>query len=355
MADDIEGLARAASRTLPALAYEAWHFGDSIAFEAMLAAADRLDEPQLRGFVHGFVRAWDARREGYRETDCTAPGLAMCELSMRTGDERLLGAATGLAERLTARARVDGVFATWEQSPLRRPYGPSPLPEEQEGLLEAPGRGVFVDCLHFDPPFFAALSRASGDRGWADLAVEQAEGYVRLLQNPATDLFDHFFLERTGQTYAPGWGRGQGWALLGLLDVIEQLGDSATGVLRDASRRLVLAMVRRQQPDGSWHAVAGDPRSGSESSTAAFMAVGFRRARDLGIVTADQVDPAIRSAREATIRGTSAEGVLDDVTAAVWACTLLAHYYSVPKAPLTPWGQGSMVLALLDALAETDR
>ncbi|WP_293780360.1 glycoside hydrolase family 88 protein [uncultured Aeromicrobium sp.] len=351
MAADIEALARTASRSLPTLDYQAWHFGDSIAFEAMLAAADRLDAPDLRGFAHGFVRAWDARRDDYRETDCTAAGAAICTLALRTGDERLLTAATGLARHLTSRGRVQGVFATWEQAPLRRPYGPEPLPPDQEALLETPGRGVFVDCLHFDPPFFAALSRATGDRSWAELAVEQAEGYVRLLQNPETNLFDHFFLERTGHTYAPGWGRGQGWALLGLLDVIEQLPGAATDKLQDAARRLVLAMLRRQRPDGSWHAVAGDSRSGDESSTAAFMAVGFRRARDLGIVTGAEVDSAIATARQATIRATDDAGVLGGVSAAVWACTLLSHYYAVPTAPRTPWGQGPLVLALLDTLA----
>jgi unsaturated rhamnogalacturonyl hydrolase len=49
---------------------------------------------------------------------------------------------------------------------------------------------------------------------------------VRLLQD-GSGLFWHFFLERTGRPYGRAWGRGQGWALLGLLDLLEHVPSGA--------------------------------------------------------------------------------------------------------------------------------
>ncbi|MCC6315626.1 MAG: glycoside hydrolase family 88 protein [Thermomicrobiales bacterium] len=347
-------IAQAADRLL-ALPYETWAFGDSVGFEALLAATPATGDSRYAAFAHGFFRAWATRAEPYRPLDCTAPGLAMTLGAEQTGDARLLDAAARLADYLAGRRLVGGVFATWERSPLRHPYGPGSLPPDEAALLRDPGAGVFVDCLHFDPPFFAALGRVAGEPGFIRLAIEQAVGYVQLLQDPTGGLFHHFWLEKTERPYILGWGRGQGWALLGLLDVLEQQGwradaDPGDGLamLADAAHRLADAMRGVQRPDGHWWAVVQDPQSGNETSTAAFMAVAFARGRALGLLGDDYREPEARAL--AAIRAaTNVNGVLTGVSAAVWACTSPNHYAHVPRGFLVPWGQGPLVLALARA------
>ncbi|MDH6197827.1 unsaturated rhamnogalacturonyl hydrolase [Mycobacterium frederiksbergense] len=347
---DLVQLTASAADHLTNLDFEAWHFGDSIAFEGILAAATQLQRPELTGFAHGFVRAWKAGRgTSFRRLDCTAPGLAICDLYRDTGDEKLLDAALELGHYLRGRPQLRGVFTTWDQSPLREPYGPEKLGEADRALLADPGPGVFIDCLHFDPPFFAALGNISRERSWTDLAVEQAQGYIDMLQDSDTGLFHHFYLQGTGSPHILGWGRGQGWALLGLLDTVERAQEHP-GIesLRRSARDLVAAMVGTQQPGGGWNAVVHAPDSGTESSTSAFMAVGLRRARDLGLVEASVAEPAIATARCDLAANLSTDGVLRDVSAAVWASTLDSHYHHVPKGYVVPWGQGPAVLALLE-------
>jgi len=339
---------RAAADRLTGLDVAGWFYGDSIGFEGLLAATDVLDDPRYGAYAHGFLRGWATRAEPYREMDNTVPGRALCRIAEATSDPLLLAAGERLAAHLLARPTIGGVFVSFPRAPLREPYGGAPLPPEERALLDDPGPGAFVDCLHFDPPFFAALGRLTGDAALIDAAIDQASGYVRLLQDPATGLFHHFWLARTGRPYILGWGRGQGWALLGLLDTLEQLPADASGRhgLEDAVRALAAAMTARQRADGHWHAVAGDAASGDESSTAAFMAVGLATGADRGLLD-PSVLPAAERAWEATLRSLGDDGVLRDVSAAVWACTQLEHYRRVPTGFTVAWGQGPVLVAAM--------
>jgi len=350
----VNELAEAADHLLH-LPYETWHYGDSVGFEALLAATNITGDARYGAFAHGFFRAWASRAQPYHALDYTAPGLAMTLVAEKTGDSRLLAAIIRLADHLSGRRRVRNVFETWAQSPLRQPYGPERLSPAEAALLCNPGAGIFVDCLHFDPPFFAALGRVTGQARFTEIAIEQALGYIALLQDPASGLFHHFWLENTGRPHILGWGRGQGWALLGLLDVLEQIGDfEQRGEISASMQRLASAMQSRQRADGHWFTVVHDPRSGDESSTAAFMTAAFFRGHALGVLDDSYVEPAAR-ARAALRAACDDNGVLTGVSAAVWASTLPAHYAHVPRGFLVPWGQGPLVLALAQAIEAKDR
>jgi len=341
--------------TLTTLPYEAWNFGDSVAFEGMIAASDLLGDERWLRFAHGFFRAWATRARPYRRLDATAAGLAMVEVHERTGDPLVLEAAIGLASYLTSRPRIGDVFATWEHSPLLHPYGPGALAGHEVTLLADPPPGVFVDCLHFDPPFFVALGQAADTPRFVDEGVQQALGYVRLLQTEG-GIFDHFVLEGVPDTFGPGWGRGQGWALLGLLDVVERLeaDDVRREELAGSAEALIGAMVALQRDDGHWHAVVDDHESGDETSTAAFMGAAFRRAARIGLGDADQLRRAADSALRAALASTDEHGILRGVSAAVMACTAPSHYAHVPRDFVVPWGQGPLTLALAEALRDED-
>lgn len=327
----------------------AWFYGDSIGFEGLIAATDVLDDPRYLSFAHGFLRGWAARDRPYREDDNTAPGHALCTIVERTGDGLLLEAGRRLAEHLGARRRIAGVSVTFEDArrSLRPPYGPVELSQEEAALLDDPGAGIYVDCLHFDPPFLAHLARLTGEDDWATRAIDEALGYWRLLGDPATQLIHHFWLERTGRAYGLGWGRGQGWALLGLLDVVALVDHDRPGRVELAGHALALAdaMVRRQRDDGGWNAVVQLPASGDETSTAAFMAVAFHRGIALGVLPVEPFAPAGERAWAATRGALDETGLLAGVSAAVYSSTALEHYAHVPRGFDVPWGQGPLLVA----------
>jgi unsaturated rhamnogalacturonyl hydrolase len=343
---------RAAADRLCAYRFACWHYGDSIGFEGLLAAADLLDDARYEGFVHGAVKSWIPRAKPYRELDNTAPGYAMCLLYRRAGDEAVLEACLELARFLTGRRTLRDAYVAFERAPLRAPYGDAVLPPDEQALLGDPGAGVFVDCLHFDAPFLVLLGRIADDDQLVEAGVSQAVAMVELLQQP-DGLFAHFFLERTGRTYGHGWGRGQGWALLGLLDVLEHLPGEHPEAdrLRTALARLAEALVRTQEPDGHWPTPIADPTSFHETSTASFAAAGLTRGVALGLLDTSVKDAAAR-AWQASLASVGDDGSTVGVSAALWASTAPSHYAGAPVGSQVPWGAGPFLVAAREHLGK---
>lgn len=335
----------ATANLLAGYRYEFWNYGETVGLEGLLAASELLASPLYHGIVYGALKAWAARAMPFKESDNTAAGHVMCKVCEETGDAQILASALRLAEFLTSRRTLCGTFVAFEHSPLDTPYGGARLPAEEAALLNAPGAGIFVDCVHFDPPFLVHLGSLIGDEQLQQLGAEQAAAYVRALQDES-GVFFHFLLERTGRRYGRGWGRGQGWALLGLLDVLEYLSPEHRlyGDLTTAFGRLADALLATQQPNGGWHAIVDDPSSGTEASTAAFAAAGFARGVRLGLLPETFLESAIAAWR-ATWSQVDADGRLEDVSAAVRPSTTTTSYRHVPKGFVVPWGQAPVLLA----------
>ncbi|WP_375385748.1 glycoside hydrolase family 88 protein [uncultured Microbacterium sp.] len=351
--EDSPELAASVADALIHLGFKTWDFGDSVAFEALIAASDVLGDERWVRFAHGYGRAWATRSRPFVRLDCTVPGRALVGIATRFGDAQLLHTLKDLADYLMTRPTLDGVFETWERSPLLAPYGDATLDDHAQALLEHPPAGVFVDCLHFDPPFFAALGVALDDSAYLDAGIEQALGYIRQLQTP-DGLFDHFTLRGEAGSFGPGWGRGQGWAILGLLEVIDSIdhfgGDDRTEVreaLAASARALLQTMVGLQREDGHWFAVVTDPDSGDEFSTAGFIAFALHTALDAGIVQGHEMIASLSLARQAILASLDDRGQLREVSAAVYASTEPTHYGRVPRGYVVPWGQGPALLALV--------
>lgn len=351
--DDTPQLAASVADALIDLGFKTWDFGDSVAFEALIAASDALGDERWVRFAHGYGRAWSTRSKPFARLDCTVPGRALVGIATRFGDRQLLSTLQELADYLMSRPILHGVYETWERSPLLAPYTGAPLDPHAQALLDDPPAGVFVDCLHFDPPFLTALGVALGEERYVDAGIGQALGYIRHLQQP-DGLFDHFVLRGEPGSFGPGWGRGQGWAILGLLEVLESIdaaardGDAASRrVIAASARDLLHRMVGLQRPDGHWFAVVTDPGSGDEYSTAGFMASAISEAVRLGVVDGEAMRQSRDAARQAILDSLDDRGQLREVSAAVYASTEPAHYGKVPRGYVVPWGQGPALLALV--------
>lgn len=192
-------------------------------------------------------------------------------------------------------------------------------------------RTVWVDCMHTDGPGLAALDDV-------DAAVAVTREAAAALQRP-DGLFDHGYDVGTGEGNGVAWGRGQGWALLGLAGTLAHARDAELSDRLDT----LLAALARHERDGRWHTVVDHDAAPVEMSTSAYVALAVSRAVRAGL--ADPAHAAMADRAYAAAAAAVDGGVLpaSDATPVGRA----ADYYDRPLG-LRPWGQGPLLLAMLD-------
>lgn len=326
-----EAVARAAAAHAVAYPYKVWGFGEDIALRALLELADAVDDAALVDVVADVARR--GRRSGpLAPSDHVAPGVVLLELHERIGERAFLDHALALGRLLTSFQVADGVAVH------RR---------DLEGWRDT----VWVDCMALDGPFLARLARVTGDASWADHAADALLGYARVLQGVDDGLFVHGYDVGTHRASSVRWGRGNGWALHGLVDTLEMLPHDHGAVLEARTRlaRLLAALRDRQHPSGRWTTILDDPTSPLEASTAAFFASGALKARRLALLPAplaDSLDTMLDRALTAVAEDAGADGGLTVSNATPIGNR--ATYVDRPSG-VFPWGQGPLILTFVEA------
>jgi len=158
-------------------------------------------------------------------------------------------------------------------------------------------------------------------------------------------LLFHNYDHGTGRRRGYGWGRGNGWALFGLLDLIEILpsNHSARDDLLKRFQGLCTTILGLQDDSGLWHTLLTDKESYLETSTAAFFGAIFTKAVRLNLLT-EKFHDAAEHAWRALLTRIDAEGGAFGTSAAIWAANGpsedLALYKSAPT-EVNVWGQGA--------------
>jgi unsaturated rhamnogalacturonyl hydrolase len=353
--EQLRSLVHRAADCLLSYPWKVWFWGDSIGLEGLLDASALAGDPKYLHYVHGLLKGWAARERHRGEFDYTAPGVALLRVYECTGDRTLLDAARRHAEYMAGfRTTVAGAYVRYENAAIELP---PVLPDDHPDAEALAGRSavvagggpcVFVDCVHFDGPFFAKLFQLTGERWYRDLAVANILSQIELLYDPRERLFHHFWMERTGRRNGVTWGRGNGWGLLGVVLTLEFLGgsDEAAPRLRHVLRDSLERLAALQHPSGAWHTILTDPASYTESSTAAFFADVICRAACLGIVSRSAYDEVLERAMTYLMAHVRADGVLEGVSYETFPSTRPGHYRQMPLGALVPWGQGPLLAAL---------
>jgi rhamnogalacturonyl hydrolase YesR len=306
--------------------FKVWGFGEGIALEALWEADAAVPHLNCRAFVLDLFEKWLARP--IAEPDHSAPGMLFVGAYHATGDRRYLDRA-----RLLARHMLD-------------------LPRTSHGAaLHRPTHAdfhdyLYVDCMEVDGPFLCKLGVVPGDSAFVDAGVAQLLSYCEILQDTQTGLFYHQYNALSGQVNGAFWGRGNGWALLGLIKTLMLLPKDHDFYDDIAGRfqRLASALATRQLPDGGWPTVLDNPETYEESSLAAMFGLGFQLGVTHGVLdSAFQVSADLARQRTA---GRLSGGVLVGVSVGTPPGNA-AHYAGIQTGGGFPWGQGPALALML--------
>jgi len=352
---ELHELAAKAADLLMSYPWKVWFWGDSIGLEGLLDAAELTREPKYWGYVYGLFKGWIAREQFRSKFDYTAPGIALLRVFEITGDLTLLEAARRHAVYMSGfRKTKSGATVRYENAAFELPPElPPDHPDyhswrELAAFVRDGGPCIFVDSMHFDAPFFAALHGATGEDQYRELALDNLLSQIDLLYDPADGLFHHFWIERTGTRNGIAWGRGNGWGLLGLVDTLEHLPSHDRGArkIKDVLRKVLRRMAELQERAGGWHTVLTDPGSYIENSVAAFMISAASRAMLHGWVDPKVYYPVVELAMQSLLENVRPDGLLDGVSYETFPSTSVQHYRRMPRGGVLPWGQGPLLAAL---------
>lgn len=297
-----------------------WYWGDAIAVDG-LVEAELVGDGQYRAQVVDEIDQW-WRNSPDSFDDVLAPGATILRL-VSDGDLPA-GAGERVLRAYAGRPQIAGCI------PILEPH------RHFERF------GVCIDAVYHLPATMAFAARWRDDDNLARDAVRIAVTSMQLLECKAgwAQWYDAALRRNNGVA----WSRGLGWAVLGLLDLIDILDGRRCGEVEELASRLLLRLADTQQDDGHWAGVLDHPAADGETSTACFYVAAALHPRSDGIVALPSL--VLARAIDACYQAVAVDGTYTGVTVDVlpsWDISTYEH----PRTEPSPWSQGAAVRALV--------
>lgn len=183
---------------------------------------------------------------------------------------------------------------------------------------------MWTDDMFMTYCLLGRAGKLTGDSAYYNLIADTARSYIGKLQRP-----DGVFVHAPDGPHA--WGRGNGFASLGLVEALTYLPENHPGrpALLEAYRKQMNALRRLQSPQGTWRQVIDRPESYREVTATAMNLAAMARGIRKG-----WLDRSYLPIAELAWRGLSAriadDGTLVDVCDGTGAGPTLRYYYERP-------------------------
>lgn len=263
-----------------------WDYSSSLELLAMLKAAERYDDAELRNYVmqwadtmiapNGDIRGYDPEKYNI---DHVCPGKLLLMLSNLTGEQRFMTAAGHLMKQMETHPRTEeGGF--WH----KKVY-----PHQ-----------MWLDGLYMGAPFIAQYGQLNN----VDVAEDMVRQFLivgRHTYDDSTHLYRHAWDESHQMFWADSitgcsqhaWGRANGWYMMAMTDILEFIPEQTAG--RDSLLNILNGLAKslldyRDPKTGMWFQVLDSPkREGNyvESSCSSMFIYSMLKGARLGYLPAE--------------------------------------------------------------------
>lgn len=143
---------------------------------------------------------------------------------------------------------------------------------------------MWVDDLYMSIPFLCRYAKMTGDAKYLDDAANQVLMFKKYLYMPEYKIMSHVYDFHVEAATQVPWGRGNGWALFSISELLEYLPQDHKdrGSILEFFTSLCEGYVALQGSRGLWHQVLTLPESYEEASCTAMFIYGFSRAVRFG-------------------------------------------------------------------------
>ncbi len=135
-------------------------------------------------------------------------------------------------------------------------------------------RWTWCDALFMAPRVYLRLYDETGDRRYINFMFNEFQATYNHLYDKENALFfrdDSYFdkLEKNGEKVF--WGRGNGWVVAGIVNMLKNLGPGwpERSFYENLSKEMLTSLLRYQDKKGFWHASLLDPESYPSPETSA--------------------------------------------------------------------------------------
>lgn len=133
---------------------------------------------------------------------------------------------------------------------------------------------VWLDDMYMAIPALAWYGNYKQDRRYTDEAIRQLQLFKQKMWVPEVQLFRHGWVESMNPHPNFHWGRCNGWAILTMCEVLDNLPDNHKdrAFVLDLLRQHIQGLCRLQDKTGLWHQLLDHPDTYLESSCTAIYA-----------------------------------------------------------------------------------
>jgi rhamnogalacturonyl hydrolase YesR len=205
---------------------------------------------------------------------------------------------------------------------------------------------VWVDDMYMSVPFLAQMGRLTGDRKYFDDGARQVLQMSERLFDRSRGLYDHSWFANTDPDPRFFWGRGAGWALMAIAELLSVLPDDHKDRLAvlDTFRRAAQGVVSVQGASGMWHQLLDRVDSYDESSATAMFTFALARGVNRGWL-APTYAPAAQAGWRALEQRVRPDGQIEGICVGTTAAYDAVYYYHRPTNLGAMQGYGPALMA----------
>lgn len=178
-------------------------------------------------------------------------------------------------------------------------------------------RWSWCDALFMAPPVYAKMYMLTKDKKYIDFLNQEYKATYDYLYDKEEKLFyrdRRYFGKKEANGKKVFWGRGNGWVLGGLTEILQEL--PKINMHRDFYENLFVELSYRiaelQGKDGYWHASLLDPDSypSPETSATGFIVYALAYGVNEGLLDKETVMPVVEKGWKALVKAVEKDGKL---------------------------------------------
>lgn len=269
--------------------YGRWNYPLGVTLYGLMEAADTLGDERIAAYAKGHIKMavdtfpyamWDKEHHG------GAASLHNLLSSIDSLDD--CGAFCAAVEEAQIRYGIDAdkiCDFVADYIGCRQPRTDDGAFCRQNQLHSFHNDTVWLDDLYMSVPFLVRRYKLTGEEKYLNDAVNQFICYYRRMRME-NGLMSHVFDLRHNVRTSVAWGRGNGWFLFSLSELLEYMPKAhpQRQIIEEMFSSSAHVYAKYQSPDGRWRQVIDEDDAYHETSVTAMFSAAFARGAALGLL-----------------------------------------------------------------------